>query len=73
MPLSLLMVDLDEVKVFNDRRGHPVRNELLREIAGVIGQTVRTTDIIARFGGDDFAILLPQTSEEQGVCLAETE
>jgi diguanylate cyclase (GGDEF)-like protein len=50
-----------------------VGNELLREIAGMIRQTVRMTDIIARFGVDEFAILLPQTSEEQGVCLAETE
>lgn len=70
-PLSLLMADLDEFKAFNDRQGHPAGNELLREVAEVIRQTARATDIAARFGGDEFAILLPQTTGEQGMHLAE--
>lgn len=70
-PLSLLLADLDDFKVFNDVRGHLVGNRLLRRVGRVIRQTIRDTDVAARCGGDEFAILLPQTGEDQAAFLAE--
>lgn len=70
-PLSLLIADLDDFKSFNDTRGHLVGNELLRQVANVIRQGVRDIDIAARYGGDEFVVLLPQTEGEQAGRLAE--
>lgn len=70
-PLSLLIADLDDFKSFNDTRGHLVGNELLRQVANVIRQGVRDIDIAARYGGDEFVVLLPQTEGEQAARLAE--
>jgi two-component system, sensor histidine kinase LadS len=70
-PLSLLIADLDDFKSFNDTRGHLVGNELLRQVANVFRQGVRDIDIAARYGGDEFVVLLPQTEGEQAARLAE--
>jgi len=70
-PLSLLIADLDDFKTFNDTRGHLVGNELLRQVANVIRQGVRDIDLPARYGGDEFVVLLPQTEGEQAARLAE--
>jgi diguanylate cyclase len=70
-PLSLVIADLDDFKAFNDTRGHLVGNELLRQVANVIRQGVRDIDIAARYGGDEFVVLLPQTDGEQAARLAE--
>ena len=70
-PLSLLIADLDDFKTFNDTRGHLVGNELLRQVANVIRQGVRDIDIAARYGGDEFVVLLPQTEGGQAARLAE--
>ena len=70
-PLSLLIADLDDFKLVNDERGHLVGNEVLRRVARTVHQVVRETDIAARYGGDEFALLLPQTGHEQAVRLAE--
>lgn len=68
---ALLMLDLDGFKGYNDRYGHGAGDELLREIAGVIGLRLRAGDIFGRIGGDEFAALLPEASMEQAGVVAE--
>ncbi len=63
-PLSLVMIDGDKFKEVNDTYGHLAGDMVLQELAGCLKQSVRTTDIVARYGGDEFAILLPETDLE---------
>lgn len=61
-PLSLVIIDLDDFKKYNDSWGHPQGDRALTTAASVLKDTVRTTDIVARYGGEEFAIILPQTN-----------
>ena len=61
LPLSLLMLDIDNFKAINDTFGHLHGDSILRELAKRIRRTVRKSDIVARYGGEEFAVLLPQT------------
>ncbi|MCX7924217.1 MAG: diguanylate cyclase [Fimbriimonadales bacterium] len=70
-PLSLIMLDIDHFKEFNDRFGHPAGDELLRQVAEVLRQSARAYDVAARYGGEEFALLLPHTTLEQAVQVAE--
>jgi diguanylate cyclase (GGDEF)-like protein len=63
-PLSVAMLDLDGFKLANDRWGHPAGDAALREVARMLLASTRETDLCFRFGGDEFAILLPGTKEE---------
>jgi diguanylate cyclase (GGDEF)-like protein/PAS domain S-box-containing protein len=68
---ALLFVDLDQFKDVNDSLGHLVGDQILVRIAGLLRERLRETDIIARMGGDEFAILLPHTDVDQAQALAE--
>lgn len=67
----LLMMDLDELKSINDRLGHFHGDRVLREVGGVITQGVRQIDTAARYGGDEFVVLLPETDPTGAFVLAE--
>jgi len=66
--LSVALLDIDNFKVFNDSFGHNVGDSALQHLAKVIQETVRPTDIAARFGGEEFVILLPDTDLDQAVA-----
>jgi diguanylate cyclase (GGDEF)-like protein len=70
-PLALLLVDLDGLKRINDRSGHLAGDVALRRVADAIRAELRATDIGARWGGDEFAILAPNTGEPAALILAE--
>lgn len=69
--LSLLMIDIDHFKKFNDKHGHPAGDKLLSEVAKRIVNTVRNLDIAARYGGEEFAIIMPDTSADDAFRVAE--
>ncbi len=68
--LSILIFDLDNFKILNDTYGHLKGDEILKETGKIIKETVRGSDIAARYGGDEFALILPETSVESSVSLA---
>jgi diguanylate cyclase (GGDEF)-like protein len=70
-PLSLLFIDLDGFKSVNDTHGHLAGSRALVEAAGVIRVSARETDIVARFGGDEFAIVLPDTGSDGAMAVGD--
>jgi diguanylate cyclase (GGDEF)-like protein len=68
---AMLMIDLDDFKRVNDTGGHPAGDRLLKEVAGLLRRRVRETDVLARIGGDEFAIVLPNTGVEEAKLVAE--
>ncbi|HAJ71506.1 MAG TPA: GGDEF domain-containing protein [Methylophilaceae bacterium] len=71
IPMALLLADLDHFKKVNDTYGHLVGDEVLIVIAKTIKNTLRAGDVVGRYGGEEFCILLPNTSESEAVALAE--
>jgi diguanylate cyclase (GGDEF)-like protein len=69
--LSLVIMDIDSFKQYNDTYGHPAGNERLRGIADVLRATLRDPDLPVRYGGEEFALLLPHTSKGGALALAE--
>jgi two-component system, cell cycle response regulator len=70
-PLSLILLDLDHFKNFNDQHGHQVGDIVLRDVAASLQRSVRETDLLARYGGEEFAILLPRTPMAGALTVAE--
>ncbi len=70
-PFTLLMLDLDHFKDFNDTHGHSAGDQALRDIAQILGETARLLDSVVRYGGEEFAVILPQTTREEAVGVAE--
>jgi diguanylate cyclase (GGDEF)-like protein len=69
--LSLLLMDVDHLKMVNDRRGHQAGDGVLKRVAGAIRDSLRTADTAARYGGDEFAVILPDTETSAGRLVAE--
>src|SRR5690606_16386020 len=70
-PMSLLMIDLDDFKRYNDRYGHPAGDRLLRELAEAMQAEVRPTDSLGRYGGEEVAVILPETDVDGAVEVAQ--
>ena len=71
-PLSLVMLDLDNFKTYNDVYGHAQGDAFLKEIAEVLKETIRETDILCRYGGDEFCVILPETDKEEACKMADS-
>ncbi len=80
LPLALLMIDIDDFKIYNDTYGHPAGDEVLEKLAEVFHHQVRTTDVkgtarkldtVARYGGEEFTVILPRTNLEDAVNVGE--
>lgn len=69
--LSLMVLDIDRFKQINDTGGHPAGDQILREFARLLQQTVRKADMVCRIGGDEFAVILPETALGSAGKLAE--
>lgn len=69
--ISLLMLDLDHFKLINDRHGHPAGDYVLKEFGVIMRSAVRASDVVARVGGEEFAVVLPRASAEESMQFAE--
>jgi diguanylate cyclase (GGDEF)-like protein len=69
--MAVVMMDLDGLKIVNDTKGHSCGDVVLQAIGGILQETVRARDSVARIGGDEFCVLLPQSSLEEAVQVAE--
>lgn len=69
--ISLIMLDINNFKVINDTFGHLAGDYLLKEVAASLKENVRVADIVARYGGDEFAVILPGASNEEAIMIAE--
>jgi diguanylate cyclase (GGDEF)-like protein len=68
--ISILMIDIDDFKKYNDTKGHPAGDELLKKLADFLVQSIRVVDIVFRYGGEEFVVLLPQTLKQGAVEVA---
>lgn len=70
-PLSLLFCDVDDFKAVNDRHGHPYGDTALRELARLLEKETRASDLVCRYGGEEYALLLPETGKAGALVAAE--
>lgn len=70
-PLSLIMIDVDHFKSFNDHYGHPEGDRLLRSVAERISKEVRNIDVVCRYGGEEFGVIMPDTPLNEAAIVAE--
>lgn len=71
LSFSLAMIDIDDFKLFNDTEGHLAGDEVLKCIANISKDSLRVIDVIARFGGEEFAVIMPQTEKSEAFMVAE--
>ena len=70
-PFTVMMLDADDLKAVNDKFGHAVGDKLIVTMAQVVQESLRNTDVLARFGGDEFVAILTETPEDRGIEVAE--
>src|SRR5205814_1400532 len=70
-PMSFMMLDVDQFKAYNDQFGYPAGDDALKIVAHVLRDTLRGSDVADRFGDEEFAILLPQTSDDEAADIGE--
>jgi diguanylate cyclase (GGDEF)-like protein len=70
-PLAFFMIDVDHFKLYNDSNGHLAGDEVLRRLGQILTQRLRRSDLAARFGGEEFAVLLPETDSRHALEVAE--
>jgi diguanylate cyclase (GGDEF)-like protein len=70
-PLSVLLMDLDNFKQYNDRYGHLAGDQVLRVLGGFLSKLIRSGDMVARYGGEEFALILPHTNKKGAMAMAE--
>ncbi len=70
-PLSVAFIDIDRFKAINDTHGHNSGDAVLRQLADIVGNNVRTTDIVGRYGGEEFMLIMPETGPEDAAEVAE--
>jgi len=68
---SVIMVDIDHFKQLNDEFGHLLGDEVLRQVSGILQQQLRKSDVLSRYGGEEFAIITPETSGESALAVAD--
>jgi diguanylate cyclase (GGDEF)-like protein len=68
--VALVLLDVDGFKQVNDRRGHPAGDRMLTELAGTLAAVTRRSEVLARWGGDEFALLLPEGDEAEAAAAA---
>jgi diguanylate cyclase (GGDEF)-like protein len=71
LPLSLVVLDVDNFKTYNDTFGHPAGDVILRRMASALAQTARLSDTVARYGGEEFALILPHTDATEAMIVGE--
>ena len=69
-PLTLIFLDIDGLKKYNDRFGHPTVDLLICQFADLLEKLLRSADVLCRWGGDEFTVILPHTNERQSLLLA---
>lgn len=70
-PFALLMIDLDGFKSINDTFGHAIGDSVIQQVGAALKQSIRSTDMVARYGGDEFAVIVPEADREAAIRLAE--
>jgi GGDEF domain-containing protein len=70
-PIGIVLMDIDHFKGYNDRHGHPAGDECLRQVAGILGSAVRGTDLLCRYGGEEFAVILHDVDDDGAACISE--
>ena len=71
LSFSLAIIDIDDFKLFNDTEGHLAGDDVLKNIANIAKESLRVIDVIARFGGEEFIVIMPQTEKEEAFLVAE--
>ncbi len=71
LPVSLIIMDIDDFKKFNDHFGHPAGDEALKTTGRALRNTIRAIDVAARYGGEEFTVILPQTAKDDAMLIAE--
>lgn len=70
-PLTYMLVDIDHFKRVNDKYGHHAGDQVLQQVAGLLGRDLRGADLLARYGGEEFTMLLPNTTRRQATAIAQ--